>query len=132
RLAVGTAQIDGGTRSRDVERDAEGVAGEREAERADLVGGVAVARDAVGARDGGKDFLFTKRGGGGAVGQHEGLHSVLFRLPHREPRPLPEGTGLQRVDRGASSEQDAERGADPARGERAGVADRENGLLSQK
>ena len=119
-------------RAGDDERDPGGPRGEREAVGPDLVGDVAVGRDAVGPGDHGVGLAAADQPGGGAVDDELVRHAGARELPRRQPRALQQRPGLAREDAdlvgraAVQLEDDGERRAGAARGERAGVADRQD------
>ena len=97
----------------------------------DLVGRIAVGRDAVGADDHCLDLALGHDGAGHVVRDQRDRNVVLHQLPCREARALQEGAGfvgedlnaLAALDGGAD---DTERGAVAGRGQGSGVAVREH------
>jgi hypothetical protein len=99
--------------------------------RTDLVGYVAVRRDAVRAHDDRIDASAAQEKSGSAVRNQRDGNRVALELPRRQPRALQEWARLIRIDvdrlagfdRGAD---DAERGAVARGGKRAGIAVRQH------
>ncbi len=115
----------------DVEGDLVVAGRDRQAVRADLVGDVAVRRDAVGADDHEVDPTRAHQRRGRAVGDERRVDAQPVALPHREPRTLQQRPRLvdphrrlaARLERGAH---DTERGAVADARERTGVAVRQH------
>ena len=105
------------------------VRGDRERVGADLVRGVAVGGDAVGADDHGVDVPVREPRGRGALGHHGHRDARALELPGGQPRALQQRARLARehldlLARGGLRVDHAERGAPAAGGEAAGVAER--------
>ena len=81
-------EVERRARCRDVERDAVVRRRDRDAVGADLVGRVAVARDAVGADDDRAHRFALHRDRGRAVDDQRAGHAGFAQLEHREPRAL--------------------------------------------
>ena len=103
---------------------------ERETVRPDLVGDVAVRRDAVRAHDDAVHTAPRDQGRRRHVRKERDVEPVFAELPGREARPLQEGPRLVRENRdrtlGRERPDDSERGADPRRCESPRVAMREH------
>ena len=130
-IAVGRGEIDRRERRGDVERHVVRVRHHRYRVRADLVGDVPIRSDPIGADDDEVHVALAHERTGHALGDHGRRHLIAQELPRREPRALQERAGLvgKHLDdlpllgRGADH---AERRAVAGRGERAGIAVRED------
>ena len=113
---VGRVEVEGRVRSGDPERDAMVPRQHGEAVGADLVGRIAVRRDAVAADDDGIHQAMGHRRAGGRVDDEPVRHPGLRQLPRGEPRALEQRTRLAREDLvelagGVHRVDDRERGA---------------------
>ena len=123
--------VDRRQRRGDEERDAVRLRQDRDGVGADLVRGVAVHGDPVGADDDGVEGPFLEEVPGHAVGDERDVDPLLLKLPRGEPRALQVRPGLVGEDGDALASLDrradhAEGRAVAGRGERAGVAVRED------
>src|SRR6266702_4287531 len=126
-LAVGDRKIEGGDGRGDVERNVVFLGEDGDLVGADLVGGVAVGRDAVGAGDDGSNLSGLEEVTDHVVGDERKRNATFVELPGREARALKIGSSFRNKDVQLSAllegdADNAERRADAARGERAGVA----------
>ena len=87
-VAVGDGQVNGAGGSGDVEGDAVLMGEHGEGVGANLVGGVAVGGDAVGAGDDARDVALAHQHAGGGVGDERGRYAQLLKLPGGEARAL--------------------------------------------
>src|SRR3954451_3924802 len=94
-----SAKIEGADRRGDEERHSRGMRRQRQRIGAHLVGGVAVAGDAIGAHHHAPDAPRPEQGSRGDVGKQGDGDAILQQLPRRQPRALQPGTGLVGEDR---------------------------------
>src|SRR6266702_3469063 len=126
-LAVGDGKVEGGDGRGDVERNVVFLGEDGDLVGADLVCGVAVGRDAVGAGDDGSNLSGLEEVTDHVVGDERKRNATFVELPGREARALKIGSSFRNKDVQLSAllegdADNAERRADAARGERAGVA----------
>src|SRR6266568_8239461 len=126
-LAVWDGKIEGGDGRGDIEGNVVFLGEDSDLVGAYLVGGVAVGRDAVGAGDDGSDLSGLEEVTDHVVGDERKRNAAFVKFPRRETCPLQIGTCFGHEDVNLSSLFEcnanyAERRADAARGERAGVA----------
>src|SRR4029077_1150039 len=124
--AGGRGAVDRRERRGDVEGDLVVVGQDGDGVGADLVGGVAVGRDAVGADHDAVDEALGHQGAGAAVRHQVEGDAELLQLPGGEPRALQERPGLVHPDLpevavAPGGLDHAERRAVAGGGERAGV-----------
>ena len=98
-IAVGRRQIDGRERRGDVERNLVLAREHRHGVGADLVRGVAVGGDAIGADDDEIDLARAHQRSGHAFGNDRRVDAVTHELPRRQPRALQERPRLVGEDR---------------------------------
>ena len=125
--SVGQRQVEGARRRRDVERDPVRLGEQGHAVGADLVGGVAVGGDPIGADDDRLDLAFLHDLGGHVVADQGDRDAAVLQFPGGEPGTLEQRPGLvgEDVDRLAllvGREDHGERRAVVGRGQAAGVA----------
>ena len=127
RLAVRRGEVDRADRRGDEERDAVARGEHGQRVRPDLVRGVAVGGDPVGADDDDVDLAARHQVAGGDIGDQRVRHLRLRQLPGRQPRALEIGPGLVDPDVDGPAGvvgrlDDAQRGPELAARERSGVA----------
>src|SRR6266581_4813142 len=126
-LAVWDGKIEGGDGRGDIEGNVVFLGEDSDLVGAYLVGGVAVGRDAVGAGDDGSDLSGLEEVTDHVVGDERKRNAALLELPGGEARALKIWARFRNKDVQLSAllegdADNAERRADAARGERAGVA----------
>ena len=134
RVTVRCRQVDGGPRRGDIERDAVLLRQHGHGISADLVGGVAVGGNAIGADDHQVNVARAHDRAGHVVGDHGGVDAVLHQFPRRQARALQEGPGF--IGEHAHLAAGCNRAADHAEGgavaggsQRSGVAVRQDAGL---
>jgi len=134
-VAVRSVDVDGRPGGGDVKRDAMFFREDGDAIGPDLIGGVAVCRDAIGTDDDGLNATLRHEVGGHVVAENCSWDVVLHEFPGGEAGALEEGTGLigedvdlvTALDGGAN---DAESGAVAAGSECSGVAVGQDGTFT--